>query len=76
MRLKKKDGKDLIVYGGAGFVSSLIEENMIDEYHLFINPSAIGKGMEIFKNLKDKMNLKLIDSSAFRMRNITTLLRT
>ena len=64
--LKKQNGKDIIVYGGAGFVSSLVRENLIDEYYLFINPTAIGKGMEIFKNLNDKMNLKLIDSSAFK----------
>jgi dihydrofolate reductase len=64
-RLKEQKGKNIIVYGGAGFVSSLVKENLIDEYYLFINPTAIGKGMEIFKNLIDKMNLKLIDSSAF-----------
>ena len=40
-KLKKQSGKDIIVYGGAGFVSSLIKNNMIDEYHLFINPTAI-----------------------------------
>jgi dihydrofolate reductase len=64
-RLKEQKGKNIIVYGGANFVSSLVKENLIDEYYLFINPTAIGKGMEIFKNLNDKMNLKLIDSSAF-----------
>ena len=63
--LKQKSGKDVIVYGGAGFVSSLIKNNLIDEYHLFINPSAIGKGMEIFKSLDDAMKLKLIKSRPF-----------
>jgi len=43
--LKNQSGKDIIVYGGAGFVSSLIKENLIDEYYLFINPTVIGKGM-------------------------------
>lgn len=46
--LKQQPGKDIIVYGGAGFVTSLIENNLIDELHLFINPTAIGKGMSIF----------------------------
>lgn len=46
--LKQKEGKDLIVYGGANFVSNLIQENLIDEYHLFVNPVAIGTGMSIF----------------------------
>jgi len=64
-KLKEQNGKDIIVYGGAGFVSSLIKNNLIDEYHLFINPTAIGKGMEIFGKLDDKLNLKLVYSSSF-----------
>lgn len=49
--LKKQNGKDIIVYGGAGFVSSLIKEGLIDEYYLIVNPVAIGNGMTIFKSL-------------------------
>jgi dihydrofolate reductase len=63
--LKAKNGKDIIVYGGAEFVSSLIKNNLIDEYHLFINPSAIGKGLEIFGGVDSKMNLKLDECRAF-----------
>ena len=64
-QLKKKNGKDIIVYGGAGFVSSLIKNNLIDEYHLFINPSAIGKGMTIFSEVENNLKLKLLQSSIF-----------
>ncbi len=49
-RLKGQPGKDLLVYGGASFVSSLIEHGLIDELNLFVNPVAIGSGMRIFKN--------------------------
>ncbi|HEX8263937.1 MAG TPA: dihydrofolate reductase family protein [Pyrinomonadaceae bacterium] len=49
--LKKQNGKDIIVFGGAGFVSSLIKEGLIDEYHLIINPTAMGSGMTIFNSL-------------------------
>lgn len=49
--LKKQPGKDIIVVGGAGFVSSLIKEGLIDEYHLIVNPTAIGSGMTIFNSL-------------------------
>ena len=64
-QLKKQNGKSIIVYGGASFVSSLIKNNLIDEYHLFINPTAIGKGLTIFNGLKSNLNLKLIKSTAF-----------
>ena len=63
--LKKQHGNDIIAYGGGTFVSSLIRDGLIDEYHLFINPTAIGAGMAIFKELRGKQNLRLIKSRAF-----------
>lgn len=65
MKLKQQPGKDIIAYGGAAFVSSLIKQGLIDEYHLFINPSAIGEGLAIFRDLDKKLNLELVKSMAF-----------
>jgi len=64
-KLKNQPGKDIIVYGGGGFVSSLIKANLIDEYHLFINPHALGQGMPIFNKLTKQFNLKLKSATAF-----------
>lgn len=64
-RLKEEDGKDIIAYGGAGFVSALIKHGLIDEFHLFINPAAIGKGMPVFQQPDSKQKLALIKSTAF-----------
>jgi len=64
-QLKNKKGKDIIAYGGATFVSELIKNQLIDEFHLFINPAAIGKGMTIFNELENKQNLTLIKSTSF-----------
>ena len=65
-RLKNQTGKDILVYGGADFVSSLIKENLIDEYNFFINPTAIGRGMTIFGKLQDKsLSLKLNRSQSY-----------
>jgi dihydrofolate reductase len=61
-QLKRGEGKDLIVYGGATFVSSLIENGLIDELNLFVNPVAIGKGLQIFGSLRP---LKLTASTAY-----------
>lgn len=60
-KLKRQTGNDIIVFGGGTFVTSLIKAGLIDEFHLFINPSAIANGMTIFKGreTKQKMNLKL-----------------
>ncbi|MES2645955.1 MAG: dihydrofolate reductase family protein [Bacteroidota bacterium] len=57
--LKQQDGKDIIAYGGATFVSALIKAGLIDEYHLLVNPTAIGNGMPIFNKLETLQNLKI-----------------
>ncbi len=64
-QLKNQAGQDIIAYGGATFVSTLIKHGLIDEYHLFVNPAAIGNGMAIFQELDSKQNLTLIKSKAF-----------
>ena len=58
-QLKNQQGKDIIVYGGANFVSNLIQMNLIDELHLFVNHTAIGNGLKIFNR---RTNLKLVNS--------------
>jgi dihydrofolate reductase len=64
-KLKNLQGKDIIVYGGADFDSSLIKEKLIDELHLFVNPAVIGNGLTIFKNVSDKQNLQLVKATPF-----------
>ena len=59
----KSSDKDVIVYGGANFVSSLIEKNLIDELYLFVNPRAISTGMKIFNQ---DTSLELIESTSFK----------
>ena len=50
--IKRQPGKDVVVYGGATFVSSLLEHNLIDELNLFVNPTALGNGLRIFSGRK------------------------
>lgn len=63
--LKNQDGGDIIAYGGADFVSSLIKHDLVDEYNLFINPVALGSGKAIFKELDSKKDLVLNESIGF-----------
>lgn len=62
-KLKNRPGKELLVYGGAGFVSSLIKHDLIDEYHLFVYPVALGKGLTIFSEVGRNLKLKQIDAT-------------
>jgi dihydrofolate reductase len=63
--LKKQNGKDILIFGGADFVSSLIKEGLIDEYHLIINPTAMGNGMTIFNSLDSIRKFTPIQSKLF-----------
>lgn len=63
--LKKQNGKDIIVYGGADFVGSLIKDNLIDEYYLFTNPAAIGKGLTIYDKMDSTVQFKVKENKAF-----------
>lgn len=64
-RIKKQQGRDIIVYGGASFLSALIEEGLIDEYHLMINPTILGKGMPIFNHVEQMQQLELVKALPF-----------
>jgi dihydrofolate reductase len=46
-------------------VASLIEHNLVDQYHLLVNPVALGSGQEIFAGLGNALRLKLVTSRAF-----------
>lgn len=63
--LKNQNGRDIVVYGGVSFDSSLIKEKLVDKFYLFVNPIAIGNGRTIFKDLKEIQKLTLIESKVF-----------
>ena len=64
-KLKAEPGKDIIVYGGAGFVSSLIKEGLIDEFNLRVEPVMINKGLPIFNLLEHRQKLDLISVTPY-----------
>ncbi|MDJ1482781.1 dihydrofolate reductase family protein [Cytophagaceae bacterium YF14B1] len=68
--LKQQSGRDIMVYGGASFVSFLISQNFVDEYYIFQRPIAIGNGLSIFK----EQTILELDSS-ITYKNGTTLHR-
>ncbi|MFG1948175.1 dihydrofolate reductase family protein [Nonomuraea sp. NPDC048826] len=63
-RLKAEPGGDLIVYGGGTLVSSLIAAELIDDLHLFVNPTATGGGMPVFPT-GAYQRLRLVSATPF-----------
>jgi dihydrofolate reductase len=64
-KLKAQQGKDIVVFGGAKFASTLINNRLVDEYHLLVNPVAIGDGLSMFKDLKNKLDMSLVKAKSF-----------
>ncbi|PRD54745.1 dihydrofolate reductase family protein [Sphingobacterium gobiense] len=64
-KLKKSNGKDIMVYGGAMLASSLIKNRLIDEFHFLFSPICLGKGLTIFQSVQDTLALRLLKSKPF-----------
>jgi dihydrofolate reductase len=46
-------------------VWSVFLPNLIDEYQLGIQPPVIGSGLPLFKNITDRIDLKLLKTKTF-----------
>jgi dihydrofolate reductase len=64
-KLKDLPGKNLLMLGSPSLAHSFMELGLIDEYRLNINPLVIGSGKLLFRDIKQKMNLKLIGEKTF-----------
>lgn len=64
-KLKLEPGNDIVMFGSPSTAQSLMEENVIDDYWLFINPILLGEGLHLFKNFKHIIQLNLVESKTF-----------
>jgi len=64
-QLKQGPGNDIMVYGGARFAATLIRAGLVDEYHLLVNPVAMGSGLPIFNELENKQIMTLTAAKPF-----------
>ena len=64
-KLKQREGKNILIFGSPGASQSLLNEGLIDEFWLFVNPIILGKGMPLFKDLTGTTKLSLVESKTF-----------
>ena len=63
--LKREEGKDILVIGGVGFASSLVNEGLVDEFQFFVNPMAVGAGRSVFHDQRKGHKLRLLGSVGY-----------
>jgi dihydrofolate reductase len=64
-QLKAKPGKNIVMFGSPGATRSLAQENLVDEFWIFVNPVILGNGIPYLQGIKNSLKLKLISSKAF-----------
>lgn len=65
-RLKKQEGKDIWLYGGANLIKTFIQLNLIDRYQLSVHPVVLGSGKPLFEDLNERLGLKLVETHVFK----------
>lgn len=71
--IKQQTGEDILVFGSPTATHSLIEHNLIDGFWLFVNPIILGQGVPLFKNITDRINLKLLPTTRQFSNGVTEL---
>jgi len=56
---------EILLFGSPTATHSLIQQNLIDGYWLFVNPVILGQGIPLFAGIKDEIKLKLLTTRQF-----------
>lgn len=64
--IKRQEGKDIWLYGGASLIKTFIQSGLIDTYRLSVHPVLLGRGKPLVENLRERVGLKLIKVNTFR----------
>lgn len=63
--IKQEEGSEILLFGSPAATHSLSQLNLIDGYWLFVNPIILGKGIPLFKDIKEKIKLNLLNTRQF-----------
>jgi len=63
--IKNQEGPEILLFGSPSATDSLIRENLIDGYWLFVNPVVLGQGIPLFAGIQDKIKLTLLSTRPF-----------
>ena len=64
LELKQQAGKNLFA-GSPSLIVALTNLDLIDEYQLCVHPVILGNGLPLFKNIKDRIDLKFLKTKTF-----------
>ncbi|KGE17100.1 dihydrofolate reductase family protein [Paenibacillus wynnii] len=59
------EGKNLLVNGGPGLGSTLVQLDLVDEFHFLVNPIVAGRGPQLLGGVHERLKLKLTEAKPF-----------
>ena len=74
IKQSRDDGShEILLFGSPTATHSLIQQNLIDGYWLFVNPIILGQGIPLFADIKEKIKLKLLPTTRQFSSGVTEL---
>ena len=64
-KLKQQEGKDILVFGSADLMNTLMRRDLVHELRLMVFPVVVGKGKRLFEDGEAGRILELVDSKTF-----------
>ncbi|NML40850.1 dihydrofolate reductase [Chitinophaga sp. G-6-1-13] len=64
--IKRQNGKDIWLYGGASLIKTFIQSGLIDVYKVSVHPVVLGTGKPLFEDIKERIGLKLTETQVFK----------
>ena len=61
----RQSGNKPILVGSPGLIVALTQLDLIDEYQISVQPTIVGSGLTLFKNIRDRVDLKLLQTKTF-----------
>jgi len=62
--LTQQSGQDILLFSSGTLVQTLMQQDLVDRYHLLVYPVILGKGKRLFQD-GSQANLRLIDTKVF-----------
>jgi dihydrofolate reductase len=66
-RIKQQDGKNILIFGSPSASNALLNMGLIDEFWIFVNPVLLGRGIPLFRDIKESIRLSLMESKTFNI---------
>ncbi len=64
LNLKHQKGGNILV-GSPSLIVAFTQLDVVDEFQLAVQPTILGSGLTLFKNIKNRVNLKLLKTKTF-----------